>query len=108
LQRAAPTTSCGTLHESALAWVEALDLLATAVPPVIESGSIGDLRAIGREADEAQMRLRIFQRTHKSTVASLKKMFLARPRAPRRSRRPARVVRARALAPRVVGLPPWR
>jgi hypothetical protein len=108
LQRAVPTVSCGSLHDSALAWAEALDLLAAAVPPVLERGSIPDLRAIGREAAEAQMRLRIFQRTHKSTVATLKQMFLARPRPPRRPRRVGRSGPARVSAPRVVSLPPWR
>jgi len=108
LQRVAPTVSCATLHESALAWAEALDLLAAAVPATIESGSIVELRAIGHEAGEAQMRVRIFQRTHASTVASLKRMFLARPRPPRRSRRATRVGPARASAPRVLPLPPWR
>src|SRR5436190_2070122 len=40
LQHTTPTASCATLHESALAWVEALDLLATAVPPAIDTGVI--------------------------------------------------------------------
>jgi hypothetical protein len=108
LKRATPTGSCATLHESALAWAEALDLLATAVPAALERGSIVELRSIGREAGEAQMRLRIFQRTHAKTVAALKRMFLARPRPPRRPRRVMPVGRARASAPTALPLPPWR
>jgi hypothetical protein len=111
LQRAGPSLSCATLHESALGLVEALDLLASAVPPALDTGSIHELRAIGREAGEAQLRLRIFQRTHAATIASLKQMFAARPRT--RTLRPVRRgphVASVKHAPRatVVNLPPWR
>ena len=108
LKRVRPTVSCTTLHEAALAWAEALDLLASAIPPALERGAIDDLRAIGREAGEAQMRLKIFQRTHASTVASLKRMFMARPRAVKRPRPRARIVAAREATPVLMPLPPWR
>jgi hypothetical protein len=112
LQRAVPTSSCATLHVSAVAWVETLDLLASALPAAVETGAAGELRELAREANEAQFRLRLFQRTHATTVTSLKQRFAARPGIARRPRPIVpikRIAAARAhAAPPLVNVPPWR
>jgi hypothetical protein len=115
LQRAVPTSSCATLHVSAIAWVETLDLLATALPGAVETGAPGELRELAREANEAQIRLKLFQRTHATTVMALKQRFAARPRIGRAPRRIVPIKRHGATRPHAapapvtpVNLPPWR
>ena len=101
---------CGATHQSLAGWIgEALDLLSNAYHMALEARNGTSLVEIVREAHEAQLRLRTFQRTYDRTVAGVRQMFKDRPRVAqkRRSgiRSPVRgklVVRRRAVRGSVV------
>ena len=94
-----PPSTCIPLHDAAVSWLEALDLLSNAVPPCLQRKAVKELEALAREASEAQIRLRTFQRVHVKTVAAMNEMFRTRPTARRGPSRPV-VKRATMARPR--------
>ena len=95
---------CGAAHQALSGWIEALDLLSNAYHIALEAKNGSSLVEIVREAHEAQLRLRTFQRTYDRTVAGVRQMFKDRPRVASKrasgARTPARakiVVRRRGV-----------
>ncbi len=71
---------CRSVQESLARWVEALDLLSNAYHSALELKNGQALVEIVREAHEAQLRLRTFQRTYERTVVGVRQLFKNRPR----------------------------
>ena len=106
-----PAQNCLAAHEAAIGWLEALDLLAEAVPIAIQARSVKDLDAIAREASEARIRLRTFERLHTQSLTTLRRLVHNRPRvrAPRvRLAAPRPATPTPPRAPTAAPLPPWR
>jgi hypothetical protein len=96
-----PPITCMPLQDAATSWLEALDLLSSAVPPALERKSPKEMDALVREASEAQIRIRTVQRVHEKTVAAMNVMFRSRPTVPRRAPRPAKPVARKPAAPEI-------